>query len=187
MENPTYPASATRIEDVLALLRADSGTGEPGTAAAMTTLDHHLQCAAGLRESHPDDREMQVAGLLHDIGHRLAPGEPDRHGAVGAAYVRGLFGERVSNLVELHVDAKRYLVSVEPEYRSQLSAGSALTLIAQGEAMGAGEVAAFEAKVDAADAVVLRRADEAAKVPGCAVPALEEWIPVLEAAMAVGR
>jgi predicted HD phosphohydrolase len=187
MENPTYPASATRIEDVLAILRADSGTGEPGATATMTTLDHHLQCADVLRASHPDDREMQVAGLLHDIGHRLAAGEPDRHGAAGAAYIRGLFGERVSNLVELHVDAKRYLVSVEPEYRSQLSAGSALTLIAQGEAMDAGEVAAFEAKLDAADAVVLRRADEAAKVPGRAVPPLEEWIPVLEAAMAVGR
>ena len=181
MVNPTYPARATRLDDVLMILQDGDHAGEEGEEARMTALDHQLQCAAVLRERHPDDQELQIAGLLHDIGHRLAPGQPDRHGVLGGDYVRGLFGERVSALVELHVDAKRYLVSVEPSYREQLSAGSAQTLIAQGEAMTAEEADAFAAKAHAADAVALRRADEAAKVPGRRVPGLDTWIPVLEA------
>jgi predicted HD phosphohydrolase len=93
----------------------------------------------------------------------------------------------VAALVELHVDAKRYLVSVEPEYRSLLSAGSARTLVVQGEAMGPDEIARFEAEPYAHHAIVLRRADELAKVPGRDVPSLEDWMPVLEATMAMAR
>src|SRR6202034_194438 len=111
------------------------------------------------------------------IGHRLAPGHPELHGTRGGAFVRDLFGERVSALIELHVDAKRYLVSVEPSYRDQLSSGSAQTLIAQGEAMTEEEIAEFVAKMHAEEAVVLRRADEMAKEPGRPVPSLDEWVP----------
>jgi predicted HD phosphohydrolase len=151
----------------------------------MTALDHQLQCAEVLRQEQPDDLELQIAGLFHDIGHRLAPGQPELHGILGGEYVRNLFGERVSALIELHVDAKRYLVSVEPSYRDQLSSGSAQTLIAQGEAMSADEAAAFTAKPYATDAITLRRADEKAKVPGRRVPALDNWLPSLDAALVV--
>lgn len=168
------------MDDVLTILEAGRRAGEEG-AKAMTSLDHQLQCAALLREQYPEDTELQVAGLLHDIGHRLAPGRPELHGVLGGEYLRDLFGERVASLVELHVDAKRYLVSVEPDYRAQLSPGSAQTLIAQGEAMDEAEVEAFRAKPDADGAVALRRADEGAKVPGAVVPPVESWLPVLEA------
>ena len=178
-----YPARAQSLDDVLYILQAGRHAGE-GETTAMTTLDHQLQCAAVLRERHPDDEELQLAGLLHDIGHRLAPGEPEYHGVLGGAYLRNLFGERISALVELHVDAKRYLVCVEPEYRQQLSPESARTLIAEGEAMDPREAEAFAAKRHALDAVALRRADEAAKVPGRVVPSLDAWLPVLEAAVA---
>ena len=32
-------------------------------------LDHGLQCAALLEVSDPDDLELQVAGLIHDLAH----------------------------------------------------------------------------------------------------------------------
>jgi predicted HD phosphohydrolase len=182
MTTTRYPARATSLDDVLAVLRADDNHEAQG----LTALDHHLQCAALLARAHPEDPELQVAGLLHDIGHWLAPGKPDLHGVVGSEYLRDMFSERVAALVELHVDAKRYLVSVEPGYRAMLSQGSALTLVAQGEAMSADEAGAFEAKNYAADAVVLRRADEMAKVPGLQVPSLAAWAPVLEAAAVRG-
>ena len=121
-----------------------------------------------------------MAGLLHDVGHVLSPGCADVHGAVGAAFVRPVFGERVAGLVEGHVPAKRYLVTVDASYREQLSEGSVRTLAAQGEAMTADEVSAFRASPDFADAVGLRRADEAAKDPGARVPGLDAWLSTLE-------
>jgi predicted HD phosphohydrolase len=186
MANMTNSMRATCLEDVLAILRDGASSLGEG-APKMSNLDHHLQCADVLREQYPDDVELQIAGLLHDIGHHLSSGEDDLHGAVGGEYVRDLFSERVSGLIELHVDAKRYLVSVEPDYREKLSPGSAMTLIAQGEAMNSDEISLFESKEYATDAIALRRADEMAKVPGRSVDPLEEWVPVLESMMAVAR
>lgn len=45
--------------------------------------------------------------------------------------------------------------------------------------MGTAEVAAFRGLQDAEAAVRLRRADEAAKVPGREVPGLASWYPLL--------
>lgn len=179
MGDSPYPPSATSLDDVIAVLQ-DGIPELEGQTAAFTGLDHHLQCAAVLEQQYVEDRELQVAGLLHDIGHRLVPGHPEAHGVAAAEYLRDVFSERVCDLVELHVDAKRYLVATEPSYRDQLSEGSARTLIAQGEALDADGVEAFTSRLHAADAVKLRRADEAAKVPGKQVPALDAWLPVLQ-------
>jgi predicted HD phosphohydrolase len=85
----------------------------------LSELDHALQCADVLKAMAPADPELQIAGLLHDVGaaHNL---EGD-HGRVGALAVRALLGERVAELIRLHVDAKRYLVTIDPVYRAKLS------------------------------------------------------------------
>ena len=62
--------------------------------------------------------------------------------------------------------AKRYLVTVEPTYRDTLDVGSTSSLELQGAAMTSREVTEFEAEPHHLDAVVVRRADEAAKVHG---------------------
>ena len=139
--------------------------------------EHGLQCAYELQQRVPDDVELQVAGLVHDVAHRVST--EAMHGAVGADIVRPLLGDRVASLVKLHVDAKRYLVTVDPEYRSTLSPESVHTLALQGGDMDDAERAAFEAEPDASDALVLRRADEAAKVQGRAVPGLDRWEAIL--------
>ena len=148
----------------------------------MTILHHGLQCAAWLQSSEPDDGELQLAGLLHDVGHILAPGHEEAHGAMGAAYVRPVLGDRVAALIEAHVPAKRYLVTVDGSYRSQLSDGSIRTLVVQGDAMSDDEVEAFRATPFAEAAVQLRRADEAAKDPSAQVADLTSWLPALAAA-----
>jgi predicted HD phosphohydrolase len=177
--------AARSVDDVLAVLRLGADRGEPAEGTdAVSQLAHSLQCAAALAVASPDDLELQAAGLLHDIGHSLAPGDVEGHGRHGRAYVEPLLGERVGALVELHVPAKRWLVAVDPGYRELLSAGSVRTLLAQGEAMSVSERQAFESEPHHTDAVTLRRADEAAKVVGAAVEPLERWAPVLEAVAA---
>jgi predicted HD phosphohydrolase len=85
----------------------------------------------------------------------------------------------VAVLVELHVPAKRYLVTVSPEYAEALSAVSVATLAAQGGPLTPGEVATFYPSPHWSDALTLRRADDAAKVPGRRVPGLDHWLPAL--------
>ncbi|MEV7419626.1 inositol oxygenase family protein [Streptomyces sp. NPDC089919] len=140
--------------------------------------DHALQTAHLLRRSHPADKELQVAGLVHDLGHLLRPGDDAGHADTAAESVRVLLGERVARLVALHVPAKRYLAAVEPE--RSLSPQSALTLRAQGGVMGPAEAAAFAADPEAAAAVILRQADDSGKVVGLDAGVLEDWRPVLE-------
>ncbi len=171
----------TTVDELVALLAAmGSAEGE-----GLDQLAHGLQCGHELAMASPADVELQVAGLVHDIGHAFLPLD-DRvdhdlmHGIAAGDAVRELLGERVATLVELHVPAKRYLVTVDPEYGDVLSGMSTHTLANQGGPMTDDEIAEFEARPDVDAAIALRRADEAAKIPGRVVPGLDHWRPVLE-------
>jgi predicted HD phosphohydrolase len=144
-------------------------------------LAHGLQCADVLRARYPDDLGLQLAGLVHDIGHAAGGGDPD-HAGVGAEAVRPLFGDRVADLVGLHVEAKRYLAATEAY---DLSPASLLSLSRQGAAMSAAEAERFAARPEAAAAIALRRADEAAKEVGRSVPGLDAWAPRVRAYVAI--
>lgn len=184
--------AAASVDELLAALALGVDEPEPSEIAEgadpVSELAHALQCAAVLAASHPDDLELQVAGLVHDLGHALVPGDVQGHGTNGRAFVEPLLGARVGALVELHVPAKRWLVTVDPTYRAGLSAGSIRTLARQGEGLSPDERARFEADPHHADAVVLRRADEAAKVAGLDVGSLDRWAATMaEVAAAAGR
>src|SRR5205085_1602031 len=120
------------ISDVDALLGVlESGAGATD-AEDVDLLAHGLQCAALLAGVAPDDEELQIAGLVHDVGTVLWPGRPRTHADAGAAAVADLLGGRVAWLVGHHDEAKRYLVTTDPDYRSRLSAASVATLEVQG-------------------------------------------------------
>ncbi|MGP0032279.1 MAG: HD domain-containing protein [Acidimicrobiales bacterium] len=148
-------------------------------------VDHRLQPdgpQAGdplVRTSGPDRSrldELVVAGLVHDIGH-LLPGIGDaEHAEAAAAGVRRSLGERVADLVGLHVEAKRYLVASEAAYGEGLSAESVTTLGLQGGPMSADERVRFESLPLFVDALALRRADDQGKVEGLVVDGLETWM-----------
>ena len=165
------------VAELLELLEALGSTPSP-ESEGLTELDHGLQCAYELLRVRPADRPLQVAGLVHDVGHRF--GSDEAHGRLGARHVRGALGDRVASAVEGHVPAKRYLVTVDPSYASALSEVSRQTLRVQGGPLPPAEVAAFESSAFFADALELRRADDAAKVPGRRVPGLDYWASIVE-------
>lgn len=105
-------------EDVLTVLATVSGRRN---GDSVDPLEHALQCAANLAATHPDDLELQVAGLVHDIGTVLEPSEPATHAVTGAEAVTPLLGSRVGALVALHEQALRYLATTEVSYRKLLS------------------------------------------------------------------
>jgi predicted HD phosphohydrolase len=145
----------------------------------VSQLDHALQTAALLAHLHPGDDELAAAGLVHDIGHLLPGGTDEAHADDAARAVRRALGERVAGIVELHIQAKRYLVVQEPGYGGVLTDDSVASLRRQGGAMTEEETAAFLAQPWAADAVTLRRADDSGKVEGLEVRDLDSWAPLL--------
>jgi predicted HD phosphohydrolase len=171
------------VTELLQLLE-DLGSVPSEDIAGLTELDHGLQCAYRLACLRPLDIELQVGGLVHDVGHQFGPDE--RHGEIGADLVRPILGERVAALVAAHVPAKRYLVATDARYAERLSSVSTTTLTVQGGPLADAEALAFRALPCCDDAIELRRADDGGKVPGRKVPGLERWAePLSELAQGV--
>jgi gamma-butyrobetaine dioxygenase len=177
--------------EILAGLFEGDGSGEY-FGEAVTQADHMLQAAA-LAEAEHAPAALVAAALLHDIGHfasltsedgglggdALMAGTDNRHSHTGARWLARWFGPAVTEPVRLHVAAKRYLCAVEPGYYEHLSEASRYTLTVQGGPMTAEQAAAFAAGPYAADAVRLRRWDEAAKDPDLRVPGFDHFRPLL--------
>lgn len=139
---------------------------------------HQLQAAElAWRQGH--DASIVAACLLHDIGWAL-PNDDRGHDHSGADYLADLFPPAVSESVRLHVMAKRYLVTAEPDYRACLSQASVDTLARQGGPMTEDEARAFVDAPGFEAAVVVRRLDDAAKIPGRAVPDFSAYTPMLK-------
>lgn len=170
-----------RIVDIFERRGAESYLGE------QVTMSQHMLQAASLAESEGADDELVVGALLHDVGHyadefsEYSPSDTldKRHDLVGARLLEGHFSRRVVDGVRLHVLAKRYLCTVEADYLAKLSAASVHTMGLQGGPMSADEVADFEARVGAHDALRIRRWDEVAKKVGVLTPDLAHFIPAI--------
>lgn len=152
---------------------------------AVTQLEHGLQAAECARADGATEA-LQVAALLHDIGHVLHPdpegasrdGIDTCHEDLGAEVLAAWFGPAVTEPVRLHVPAKRWLAR-EPAYRAALSEESQHTLQLQGGVFDDDEATAFGAGPHADAAIRLRRYDDAAKVEGLRVPDLDSWRTVV--------
>jgi len=176
---------ASTIAEVVNLLETQGGARygrEP-----VSQLEHALQSAelalrAGAKPS------LIVAAMLHDVGHLCDPGadkadEEDRdarHEASGARWLRNLFGDDVLAPIRLHVAAKRYLTAIDDGYLATLSPQSVRSLELQGGPYSEVEAERFIAAPHAADAVLLRRWDDEAKVAARITPPLEHFVPFME-------
>ena len=138
-------------------------------------LDHSLCTAANARLAGASD-ELVVAALFHDLGHDGADGVGlADHADVAARALDGSFGRAVVEPIRWHVEAKRYLVTVEPSYLARLSDASLETLRLQGGSLTDDDVIRWEANPFAADAVALRRWDDDGKSVGAAFPPLDDY------------
>lgn len=156
---------------------------------AVTQEQHMLQAAEWVRkQGHGPD--VQLAALLHDIGHLVALddgldtmvhkgvsyGGKD-HEVVGANFLRKLgIKEDVCRMVEHHVDAKRFLVGCDASYAARLSEASTVTLRLQGGAMTSKECLAFHINPLSDAFLVLREAEEQAKTIGTNTDTLDQWL-----------
>src|SRR5215471_15368291 len=155
--------------------------------SAINQLQHALQAAA-LAEKDEAPAATVLASLLHDVGHMIhqlgenpaARGIADVHEELGAKWLAERFGPEVSEPVRLHVAAKRYLCTVESDYFGKLSPDSVRSLELQGGLMSADEVEQFRANPHHAEAVRLRRFDEAAKDPRAATPDFDHYLRHVE-------
>lgn len=108
----------------------------------------------------------------------------DRHESLGAQWLAAYLPPSVSEPVRLHVEAKRYLCTVEPGYAQRLAGDSVMSLKLQGGLMADEECEAFLAKPFSAEAIRLRRFDEAAKDPSATTPGLEHFLSYVDAVSA---
>ena len=172
-----------KLGDIEKLFRQHGGVEYAGEGVSQ--LEHALQ-AAQLAEEAQAPMELVTAAFLHDLGHMLnflgetpsARGLDDQHQYYAIPFLRPLFRPAVIEPIRLHVDAKRALCALEPEYYEDLSPDSKRSLTLQGGIFGRAELDAFMAKPFAADAMRVRRWDDAAKVIGATTPAIERYLGI---------
>ncbi|XP_033735349.1 2-amino-1-hydroxyethylphosphonate dioxygenase (glycine-forming)-like [Pecten maximus] len=145
--------------------------GEP-----VSLTDHMIQCAV-LAEQDGQPLEIVLAAFFHDIGHlvgmdrglenRVTSGTnlgAKDHDILGGQFLSELgFPDKICDLVQGHVQAKRYLVWKNKEYYDNLSPASRLTLEHQGGRMDDEEAQAFENNPIFDVIIRMRTWDEAGK------------------------
>ncbi len=166
----------------LGALMAERGRRNYGEK--ITIAEHCLlTAAAAAAQGEPDT--LVAACLLHDVGHFLDEPDDDygihSHGDLGGDWAAERFGPAVSEPVRMHVEAKRYLCAIEPDYHDTLSPASQYTLAKQGGPMSSEEADRFIAGPHAKDALRLRRyEDERGKRADVDIPDLSHFRPLLE-------
>ena len=189
--NPALESLERRLSHLFGFYGDSDYIGEP-----LSIAEHSVQAMVVAGQSG-EDKEVQLAALLHDVGHLLGleAGFPPAmdgcgtvdHEGVGADFIRrsGLT-ETCAYLTAQHVNAKRYLVWKSPD--RPLSAASQITLGHQGGPMTDAEASAAESDGRWPAVLRMRNYDEAAKDPAVPLPNLAQVLrPLLEANLSPSR
>jgi 2-amino-1-hydroxyethylphosphonate dioxygenase (glycine-forming) len=166
-----------------------SSKGEDNYFGEEVTQYEHACQSAMLARKNGASIEIQQAAFLHDIGHILPEHSSKdmidnlgniNHEKLGAAWLkeRG-FSELTIQVVENHVDAKRYLCYKNPVYIHSLSDSSRVTLLLQGGPMTDEEAMIFEQNQYFSEIIQIRKWDDLAKESHMIVPKLEFFIEEL--------
>lgn len=167
-------AKRLKICKMLLGAQRSSYLGEP-----VNQLEHALQTADLVWRSG-GGMQLTLAGLLHDMGHIVAENEPTlmtaygalRHEDLGAEFLMHEgFSAQVYEPVRYHVAAKRYLAR-DPNYYELISPASKCSLENQGGPMEEQEACEFEYNPYFQQAMLVRKKEDQAKIPGKVVPPL---------------
>jgi hypothetical protein len=118
-------------------------------------LYHSLQVFELAREERAYDEEFLLAALLHDVGKGIDPAD---HVTAGLSALDGLITERTHFLIEHHMHAHDYRAG---------KLGTRLRRL-------------LEASPDFDDLMLLRRLDDAGRVPGAVVGTVDEALDYLK-------
>lgn len=185
MINKHDVSSDNVVDFILELFERRGPEAYLGEAVSMA---EHMEQSAACAVEDKADESLVIAALLHDIGHfigdfpldALENGIDNLHEEAGAAILARYYPPEISEPVRLHVPAKRYLCTVDPEYYGRLSEASINSFNVQGGNMNAREVADFEANPHHQSAMKLRYYDDDGKVEGRTINKIEEYRPLLE-------
>jgi len=176
-----------RLDQVFALYEKHGEINYVGEA--VTQLQHAQQVAQFARDACQPIHVI-LGAFFHDIGHLVGierhMQKMTEHGLtmkgsstsigtriherVGKEYLQEMgFPKCVTELVESHVNGKRYLVYRSKHYHSQLSRASQMTLKHQGGPMTEEEAVAFEKSDNFNTILDLRRWDDEGKNPNIPV------------------
>jgi len=158
-------------------------SGDVSYGESVTQREHALQSALLAQEAGAA-HALILAALLHDVGHMLHPdaalalahAQDDSHEQIGAVWLSQFFGPSVTEPVNLHVQAKRYLCWADPDYYDGLSDVSKKSLALQGGVFSEADAQVFLQRPYARDAISLRKWDEQAKAPQAPTPDLDHFM-----------
>jgi predicted HD phosphohydrolase len=158
---------------------------ETDDGLVVTARGHALQCAQ-LAEWADADAPLVAAALLHDIGHLVVPLPSadladDVHELRAVGLLTTGFPSTVVEPIRLHVQAKRFLVTMDAAYANKLSPASRHSLAAQGGVMSSDELRLFSTLPFSTQALSLRRWDDQANQAGRRTPPLRYYLDQLEA------
>lgn len=182
----TQELTKDTIVDFLADIFERRG-GEEYLGEPVTMAEHMLQ-GATLAEQQGEDEVIIVAALLHDIGHftsefgtfSMDDTEDKYHEDAGAEVLKDFFPQLVTDCVQYHVAAKRYLCATRPSYFDALSEASVHSLNLQGGPMNAEEVAEFEKNPNLDEIVKVRYLDDAGKHADMETPHFAYFAPMVQ-------
>lgn len=171
------------ILDLFARRGAEEYMGES------VSMSQHMEQTAACATADGASDELVIAALLHDIGHfvggfpidALEKGIDNCHQDAGASFLAPFFPASITEPVRLHVNAKKYLCTVDQNYINRLSAASIESLSVQGGSMSSVEVQAFESNPYHPSALKVRHYDDDGKVVGLAIKPIKEYRTRIEA------
>lgn len=156
----------------------------------VTQLQHALQCGHLAHEEYPDNKEIILGAFLHDVGHMFGFHTKDlestgvtpvfnnyinvdvvvdhlgahNHEQLGSQFLQKMgFTNLICSIPLNHVNAKRYLVSIDENYYNNLSEASKQTLVQQGGLMSSEDIEKFKNDPNKDLYIKMRHWDDAAK------------------------
>ena len=153
--------------------------GEP------VTMAQHMLQGAKLAEQKGESDITIVSTLLHDIGHftsefgmfKMSDTSDKFHENSGAEVLKRFFPKLVTDCVQFHVAAKRYLCATDPSYMVRLSKASIHSLHLQGGPMNTTEIIEFEKNPYLNEILKVRLFDDAGKDPKIKTPPFSYFAP----------